>query len=270
MTIITSRSNAKIKAARSLRGRKARQKSGLFLVEGIRHIGEALEAGADFQSIFYTTDFLRSDYAHKLIADASQAGIPCYATTGEVFVSLAEKEKPQGILAVINRPQLDLNDLNPENFPRGVALVSPQDPGNLGTILRTIDAVGASGLLLLEESVDPYHPTAIRASMGTIFWHPVVSVKFKAFASWVQQHPYNVYGTSAQSSIDYRQVERYQMPNILLMGSERQGLDQIHMNLCHSLIHLPMHGRGSSLNLGVAAGVMLFDMMDKQNELDGN
>lgn len=269
MTIITSRSNAKVKAARSLRGRKARQESGLFLVEGIRHTGEAFEAGAEVHSVFYTTDFLRSDFAHKLIADASLKGVPCYATTGDVFVWLAKKENPQGILAIVHRPQPELNDLNPQNFPWGVALVSPQDPGNLGTILRTIDAVGASGLLLLEESIDPYHPTAVRASMGTIFWHPVVSVEFVAFADWVKQHVYHVYGTSAHSSIDYRQVARYERPNILLMGSERRGLDQEQANLCQSLIHLPMHGRGSSLNLGVAAGVMLFEMMEKQVELPG-
>ena len=263
METITSRQNPKIKQARALRERKHREDSGLFLVEGIRQVGEAAEAGADIQAIFYAPERLTSPYALELIQGQAARGVPCHVTTAAVFESLADKEHPQGILAVVRQPKYRLADLSPVNFAWGVALVAPQDPGNLGAILRTIDAVGANGLLLLEKGVDPYHPVAVRASMGSLFWHPLVTASFPDFAGWVRQHGYTVYGTSAHGSHDYRQVAAYRRPLILLMGSEREGLTDDQAAICRAVIRLPMHGRATSLNLAVAAGVMLYSIMDK-------
>jgi TrmH family RNA methyltransferase len=262
MELITSRNNAKVKGARALRRRKARQEQGAFVVEGIRHVGEAVESGANVQAIFYAPDQLVSPYAKSLIQTQSLAGVPCYATTPGVFASLAGKENPQGILAVVQQPARALESLSPGNFRWGVALVSPQDPGNLGTILRTVDAVGANGLILLENSVDPYHPTAVRASMGTLFWLPVVSTSYEAFQNWAQKHRYHIYGTSAHAEADYRAVN-YTSPCILLMGSEQEGLTQAQASICESLVRMPMRGRATSLNLAVATGVMLYAMIEK-------
>jgi len=153
-----------------------------------------------------------------------------------------------------------LSDISPVNFDWGVALVAPQDPGNVGTILRTIDAVGASGLLLLDSSVDPTHPTAVRASMGALFWHPVINVSFGEFASWVRGHGYRVYGTSARGEVSYESIGEYQRPLVLLMGGEREGLTPEQAGLCEGLVRLPMMGQVSSLNLAVATGVMLYEM----------
>jgi TrmH family RNA methyltransferase len=129
--------------------------------------------------------------------------------------------------------------------------------------LRTIDAVGASGLLLLDSSVDPYHPSAIRASMGALFWYPLIRASFDEFARWAVQGGYTIYGTSAHASTDYREFKAYQQPSILLLGSERQGLSADQAAVCHHMLRLPMRGRGSSLNLAVAAGVMLYAMLEK-------
>ncbi len=170
--IITSHSNPKIKQARALRQRKQRDDTGLFLVEGLFHIGEALAAQAGIEALFYAPDLLETDFSRQLIDRAVTAGTPCYETTAEILESLAEKDNPQGVIAVVRQPHRSLADLNPQNFPWGVALVAPQDPGNVGAILRTIDAVGASGLILIDSSVDPYHHTAVRASLGSIFWYP--------------------------------------------------------------------------------------------------
>jgi TrmH family RNA methyltransferase len=263
MDLISSRNNPKIKRARALRGRKSRQESGAFLVEGIRHVGEAIESGAELETIFYAPELLNSEFAEGLVAEVTRAGVNCYATTAEVFESLASKENPQGILAVVRRPEYRLNDLTPENFPWGVALVAAQDPGNVGTILRTLDAVGASGLLLLDEGVDPYHPSAVRASMGALFWHPIVETCFDSFARWVEACAYHVYGTSAHGDVDYGDVERYPSPRILLMGSEREGLTPEQAACCERLVRLPMLGRATSLNLAVATGVMLYVMLGR-------
>ena len=258
--MITSRSNPKIKQARALRKRKDREKQGLFLVEGIRHVGAAAEAGAALRSIFYAPELLSSTYAHELIEQQSNQGLSCFATSAEVFASISERENPQGLLAVIHQREVTLSDISPVNFDWGVALVAPQDPGNVGTILRTIDAVGASGLLLLGSSVDPTHPTAVRASMGALFWHPVINASFDEFTSWVRRHDYGVYGTSALGDVSYESIGEYNRPLVLLMGSEREGLTPEQAAVCDALVRLPMKGQVTSLNLAVATGVMLYEM----------
>lgn len=265
MELITSRSNTKVKFARSLRQRKNRDATGLFLVEGIHHVGEAVEAGADVRDIFYSPELLHSEFALGLVDQQSSTGVACHSTTADVFTSLAEKENPQGILAVVALRSPPLETLDPQTFPLGIALVSPQDPGNVGTILRTIDAAGASGLILLENPVDPTHPTAVRASMGAVFHHPVLRVSFEQFVEWSAAHAYHIYGTSAHGSLDYRQVAQFRSPLILLMGSEREGLSAEHIAVCEQTIRLPMRGRVSSLNLAVAAGILLYSILGKLN-----
>lgn len=268
MTLISSLGNPKVKQVRSLRQRKGRSETGLFIVEGIRHVGEAIEAAGTsglhpaVVAIYYAPDLLTSAFAHELITAQSAGGVPCYALSAEVFSSIADKDNPQGILAVLRRPEQHLSSLNPDNFSWGVALVAPQDPGNLGAILRSIDAVGASGLLLIDNSVDAYHPAAVRASMGALFWYPVVNTSFAAFTCWAGEKGYTIYGTSAHGDADYRTVGRYTRPAILLMGSEREGLSPEQVEVCHALIRLPMRGRASSLNLAVATGVMLYAMLE--------
>jgi TrmH family RNA methyltransferase len=268
MELITSRSNPRIKQTRALQQRRARQEAGLFLVEGIRHVGEAVAAaeagrGGQIEAIYYAPDLLTSPFGRDLVEVQSRRNVPCFATSAEVFASLAEKENPQGLLAVVRQPRMHLADLKPGEFSWGVALVAPQDPGNIGAILRTIDAVGAHGLLLLDGGADPYHPGSVRASMGAIFWYPPVEASFAEFADWARKHHYAILGTSAHASFDYRNLEAYPRPAILLLGSEREGLTEEQAAACTQLIRLPMRGRVTSLNLAVAAGVLLYDMLAK-------
>ncbi len=268
MIQITSRSNPKIKHLRLLRQRKYRQETGQFLVEGIHAVGQAVEAaglastGLEIDSIYYAPEVLTSEFALRLIENQARLGVPCYSTTSEIFEQIADKENPQGILAVARLPMAQLAHLSPDNFPWGVALVAPQDPGNIGTILRTIDAVGASGLILLDSHADPYHPSSVRASMGSIFWYPLVQASFTEFISWAKQLGYHIYGTSAKGSTDYQQVGHYQLPAILLLGSEQKGLSPAQTAQCDVVVRLPMQGRMSSLNLAVAAGVLLYHMLE--------
>ena len=263
MLEITSHQNSKIKQVRALGRKKERASQGMFVVEGIRPVGEAVEAGANFEHVLFAPDLLTSDFAITLIDNLKEKGIPCYSTDGNVLATVTEKDNPQGLLAVVRWQPAILDAFNPDNFAWGVALVSPQDPGNVGTILRTLDAAGADGLLLLEGSVDPTHPTAVRASMGTLFWKPVVQASFAEFAGWAKMHDYHIYGTSAHGSLDYRAVEKYERPAILLLGSERQGLNVEQIAACEQLIKLPMSGRATSLNLAVAAGILIYKMLEE-------
>ena len=270
MTTLVSRNNPKIKQIRQLMAhRKERQSTGLYVVEGIHHVGEAIEARARVEYLCYAPDLLDSEFARRLIHDQELAGTPCLPADSATFTSLAGKENPQGVVAVVQQATRKLDEMSPATFPWVVALVAPQDPGNIGTILRTIDAVGTSGLLLLDDPAndqycaDPYHPSSVRASMGAIFWYPLVWAKFPDFVQWARQHRYKIYGTSAHASLDYRKADQYKPPLVLLMGSERQGLTPFQSVVCDVLLKLPMRGRVSSLNLAVATGVMLYSILEK-------
>jgi TrmH family RNA methyltransferase len=267
MDLISSRNNPKIKRVRALKQRKGRQESGLFTVEGIFHVGEAVAASdtgkVNLDAIYYAPDLLKSDFAKGLIHRQVELGVSSYATTAAVFESIAEKENPQGILAVVRFKVYTLAELSPGNLPWGIALIAPQDPGNVGAIMRTIDAVGANGLLLLDNSVDPFHPSVVRSSMGALFWYPVVRTTFEELIDWTSQHGYHIYGTSVQRGIDYREVGVYHHPLILLMGSEREGLTYEQAAICEKVVRIPMQGRVTSLNLAVATGVISYAILEK-------
>jgi TrmH family RNA methyltransferase len=263
-TLIISLSNPLVKQARALRGHKARAQSGLFLVEGIHPVGEAVEAGWEVETLLYAPDLLTSDYAEGLIARAGARGLHCQPVSAKVMGSLAEKENPQGLLALVKQRAWRLEDFSPGNLKWGVALISPQDPGNLGAILRTIEAVGADGLIVLEGGVDPYHPTAVRASMGTLFWVPVIQASFQTFAGWARRYGYRLVGSSAHATMDYHQLSREVTPTILILGSEQKGLSTEQVAACDVMVSLPMRGRGNSLNLAVAAGILLYALGEKK------
>ena len=261
--LISSHSNPLVKQIRALRQRKERDQSGLFLVEGIHHVGEAVEAGWPIEALVYAPDQLTSDFGQRLVTVQSQLGIRCVALTTELFSSITEKENPQGLLAVVRQRQAGLNDIQTGHFHFGVALVSPQDPGNVGTILRTIDAVAADGLFLLDGGVDPYHPSTIRASMGTIFWKSLVQASFDDFVTWARRNGYLLVGTSAHAKVDYRSFEHAGQPLILVLGNEQKGLSLDQMAACDISLSMPMRGRVSSLNLAVAAGILMYTVFDK-------
>ena len=256
---LTNPRNPDVKLTRKLQQRKVRDETGLFVAEGIRHVGEAIEAGADVAWICYSPDLLKSPFANDLLETQRKAGRRVYALAEDVFRSLADKDNPQGVLAVIRRPSATLGALNAATHPWLVALVRPQDPGNIGTVLRTMDAVGANGLLLLDGGADPGHPNAVRASLGALFWLPIVTTTFDEFATWAAAQDYRLIGTSENGSVDYR-AARYARPSILVMGSEREGLTPAQEAACHEVVRLPMRGRVTSLNLAVATGVLLYAM----------
>lgn len=250
--LITSLSNPLIKQARALRQKKARVESGLFLVEGIHHVGEVVEAGWDVETILYASGLLTSPFAHDLI---SRLNFQPQPVTAQVMESLADKENPQGILAIVRQKKTQLKDLKP--IRRAVALVASQDPGNVGTVLRSMDAVGADALFMLDGGVELYHPTVIRASMGTLFWKPVIQTSFDEFIKWARQEKHQLIGTSAKADSDYRALIP-QEPWSLVLGNEQKGLSPEQTAACDVTVSLPMHGRVSSLNLAVAAGVLLY------------
>ena len=260
--LITSVHNPLAKQIRSLRQKKGREESGLFLAEGIHPVGEAIEAGWPIETLVYAPDQLKSDFASRLVSERLSRGLPCAAVASALFTDLAGKENPQGILAIIRQRHMDLEAAGSVNIHLAAALVSPQDPGNVGTILRTLDAVNADALFLLDGGVELYHPSVVRASMGTLFWKPIIQASFQEFIAWAKERGFFLIGTSAHAQTDYRQLEGVKKPAILIFGSEQKGLLPEQLAGCDLSVSLPMKGRVSSLNLGVAAGILLYKMME--------
>lgn len=258
--MITSTSNPTIKRIRALRQRKAREESGLCFLEGIRLVAEAVQSGAEVECLVVAPALLTSPFAQALVSQQTAIGVPVVEVTPEVFASLSQKEGPQGLAAVARRRFATLANLRLDRCPGPVALLEPADPGNLGAIIRTADAVGAAGVIILGPAADPYDPTALRASTGAIFALPIVCTSWEAFVDWKQAKSLPLIGTSDKAAIGFQTVV-YPQPAVLLMGSEREGLTVSHQALCDLVVAIPMRGRSDSLNLAVATGVMLYELL---------
>ncbi|HET7035060.1 MAG TPA: RNA methyltransferase [Thermomicrobiaceae bacterium] len=259
---ITSRSNATIKAIRKLRLRGERERAGCFFVEGVRQVAEAVQLGAPLDELIVAPELLRSPFARELVADATERGVPVLEVSPEVFRSLSLKEHPQGLAAVVRQRWAALDEIAPRAGLCWLALEAVADPGNLGTILRTAEAVGAGGVILLGPSTDPYDPTAVRASTGAVFSQPLVRATLAAFAAWAGRHGLQVAGASPAAALDYAGAP-YQRPLVLLLGSERQGLSPDGLAICDLLVRIPMAGRSDSLNLAVATGIVLYEIFNQ-------
>ena len=266
---LSSKSNPTIKQIRSLRSRKEREQTGSFFVEGIRIVGEAAELEADVELVVFAPALLGSRYARETVRQLQEKSIPCLEVTAEVFGSISAKEGPQGIGAVVRQRWEKLERVRPADELCWVALDAVQDPGNLGTILRTSDAVGGAGVILIGLTTDPHDPAAVRASMGAIFSQRLVRTTPADFDAWKRRHGYRVVGTSDAAGIDYQELS-YQPPLVLLMGSERQGLSAEEQALCDSMVRIPMVGRSDSLNLAVAAGVVLYEIFNQRRVRSSN
>jgi TrmH family RNA methyltransferase len=258
MKTITSPSNPTIKFIRSLRQRKERKSTGFFYVEGIRLIGEAVRTQQRFLHVIICPELLDSPFGKELVTTIEGQGVDTISVPEAIFNSISLKEGPQGIAAVLEENWGVLEELI---IKKGlwVALDAVQDPGNLGSILRSLDAAGGQGIILLDESTDPYHPTSVRASMGGIFSQKIIQCSFATFSNWKTRSTYPLIGTLCGEGLNYR---RYNYPEdmILLMGSEQKGLSSKHKEICDGVVTIPMKGTVDSLNLSNATSIVLFEI----------
>lgn len=261
--MITSTSNPTIKEIRKLRERKERERTGLYYLEGLRIVGEAFACGAELQQIVVAQELLVSEFGLELAQKARASRIDCIEVSAEVFSSISAKDGPQGIAAVAKEKWSGLDQ--PLHAGDWVALVAVQSPGNLGTILRTHDSVGGRGIILLDNSVDPYDPVVVRASMGAIFSQEIVLTTLPEFTQWRSRHSVPVIGASGGASEDYHTAV-YPPDLVLLMGSERQGLTASHLAICDQTVRIPMVGRSDSLNLAVATAIILYEIFNHRRD----
>ena len=260
---ITAFSNPLIKQVRDLRDKRHRRESGRFLAEGLRILTEAREAGRLPTLLFFAAASAGHALVRELIAAVETAGGEAIETTPDILSKLSGKDNPQAVVGVFEAWDTPLDAL--DRSASGIWLVAERlrDPGNLGTILRTGDAVGAGGLILIGECVDPFSVEAVRASMGALFTVPVVWSEWPAFLTWLRAGPGQLVGLSLDTDTDYR-AARYEAPTFLLTGNEAQGMPADYATACDLLVKLPMLGKADSLNAAVATAVMAYEVLGQQ------
>ena len=263
--MITSTANEQIKAIRKLHERKYREETGTFYVEGIRIVREAMMMPQRIETLIVAPELLQSASAEEALLEVNSKGVPILEVSRAVFESFGLKEHPVGLAAVVKQIWAKLDTILPEQMGLWVGLDSIADPGNLGTIMRTMDAVGAKGIFLVDNCTDPFDPSAIRASMGAIFPLDLVKINHEDLVGWKRDKKVAVYGTSDAAKVDYQAMD-YPENMILMMGSERQGLHQELLRVCDELVAIPMAGRSDSLNLAVATAVTLYEIYNQQRK----
>jgi TrmH family RNA methyltransferase len=257
---VTAFSNPLVKQARGLRDKKNRRREGLFLAEGLRILTEAREAGVLPQRIFY------SDGSHKLVQrliDETEAvGGEAIETSAEILHKISGKDNPQTVLGVYRAFDTALDRLDRTAASLWIVAQALRDPGNVGTILRTGEAVGAGGLILVDECADAFSVEAVRASMGALFTQKIAAAPWEAFIAWLRSGPGELIGTSLNAAEDYQQP-RYGRPAFILVGNEQAGLPPAYEAECDTLVKIPMRGRADSLNAAVAAAVMAYEVINQ-------
>ncbi|MGI8932042.1 MAG: TrmH family RNA methyltransferase, partial [Sphingomicrobium sp.] len=252
---ITSFSNETVKLLRSLRDKRARREHGLFLAEGLRILTEARDRGRLPVIVAYSSSNEIHPLASEIIIAAERAGGDVIETTPDILSKMSGKDNPQAILGAYTQPDASLAAIDRGASPLWIVAQALRDPGNIGTILRTGDATGAGGLILIDDSADPYSVEAVRASMGAIFTQAVATARWEEFLPWLRSGPGQLVGTSLNSDQGYLDA-RYDRPCFLLIGNESQGLPADYEAECDTLAKMPMLGRADSLNAAVAAAVM--------------
>jgi RNA methyltransferase, TrmH family len=258
---ITAFSNPLVKQVRGLQDKKNRRREGLFIAEGLRILTEAREEGRVPELLFYAAG-TRHPLLDALIAAIEAAGGDVIETNEDILGKIAAKENPQTVVGVYRLFDTRLEAIDRAAAPLWIVAQALRDPGNIGTILRTGDAVGAGGLILVDDCADPFSVEAVRASMGALFTQRIAAARWGEFLAWLRTGPGQLVGTSLQADIDYQQP-RYEQPCFILVGNEQAGLPEEYEAACDLLVKMPMLGKADSLNAAVATAVMSYEVINQ-------
>lgn len=267
-TLITSTANERIKRIRSLRMRKERDKTGLTFVEGIRSVVEAVQVEAPIDCLVVCPKLLKGKPGWDAVSIARSREVEVVEVDETVFRTMSKRDGPQGIAAVLKQRWERLQDIEPGTGATWVALESAADAGNIGTIVRTCDATGAEGVILLDNTADPFDPVAMRASTGAVFTTRLVRASFAEIREWAQTYGVTMVGTAGDAAEDYRTAD-YGTSTLIVMGSERAGLPAPYQAACDRMVSIPMRGRADSLNLAVATGLVLYEVLHQRERVEG-
>jgi TrmH family RNA methyltransferase len=255
--VVTSLSNPTVKAVRALHLRKERDETGLFVAEGLKNVTEGVELGHAPKILLYGKDAGDHPLLRRAIQATTAARGEVIEVTHDILAKVSRRDNPQAVVGVFPQVFRPLAEVAPGPSQSVVALHRVRDPGNLGTIVRTADAAGCGGVILVGECCDPYSVEAVRATMGSVFAVPLTRCSEAEFAAWRAGWPGSVVGALLSATVDHRHAD-YRKPALILMGNEQQGLPPDMAALCDVAVKIPMRGRADSLNLSVATGIMIY------------
>jgi TrmH family RNA methyltransferase len=256
---VTGFSNPTVKYLRSLRDKKHRRRAGQFLVEGLRLLEDARASGR-----LPRTLVMAEAREHPLLArlegEVAAAGGEVIATTPDILAKITGKDNAQSVCGVFDEWDTGLAGLDRTAAPIWLAAQALRDPGNLGTMLRTCDAVGAGGLILIDDCADPFSAEAVRASMGAVFTVGLAQARWDEFLPWLRAGEGQLVAASLRHAVPYRGAA-YRAPCFILVGNESQGLPEDYEAACDLRVTMPMRGRADSLNAAVAGAVLAYEVL---------
>jgi TrmH family RNA methyltransferase len=258
---ITAFSNPLVKDVRALRDKKGRRRQGMFMAEGLRILTQARETGR-LPAILFFAEGTRHPLLDILVEEVEAAHGDVVETTPDILHKLSGKDNPQTVLGIFRTFDTGLGLIDRSEADLWIVAQALRDPGNLGTILRTGDAVGAGGLILVDDCADPFSVESVRATMGALFTQKIAIADWGSFTAWLREGEGELIGTSLNASQDYQQP-RYGKPSFILVGNEAQGLPEAYEAECDTLVKIPMFGSADSLNAAVAAAVVAYELVNQ-------
>lgn len=250
---------------RGLYQRDNRDKTGLFLVEGVRFLVSAINVDAEILFLILCPELAIGSFAQRVITRKKKKGIPVLYLNERQFRWISyHKEPQQGVIAVLRQKWVPLPHYRRIRKHMWLAAEKIQSPGNLGTIIRTAQAAGCQGFILLGDEIDPYDPLVVRATMGAIFYQKFVRSHKQPFLQWKKRTECRVIGACCQAEKDFRTLP-YDDLTVLMLGNERKGLSELQKDCCDEWVRIPMKGGIDSLNLGVAASIFLYEFYNRRH-----
>jgi TrmH family RNA methyltransferase len=265
---ITSLANPIIKDIKALSLKKARDETKTFMAEGLKLVIDALELGWTIRTLIYSKAAKGKPMVEKVAARTIASGGLVLEVSEKVMSAITRRDNPQMVAGVFEQRWMALKDVRPSASETWVALDRVRDPGNLGTIIRTADAAGASGVILVGDCTDPFSLETVRATMGSLFAVPLVKTTPADFLRWKKDSGARLVATHLAGAVDYRTIDYRSRPVVLMMGNEQSGLPDDLAGAADALARIPQVGRADSLNLAVATGVMLFEVRRHLLSLD--
>jgi TrmH family RNA methyltransferase len=258
-----------VKDIKALALKKYRERDNAYMAEGLKLVIDGLDAGWTIRFFIFAKAGNGNPAVEKAAARTVAAGGTVLEVSEKVLSAITRRENPQMVVGVFEQRYRPLKDIRPAPGDVYVALDRVRDPGNLGTIIRTADAVGAKGVILVGDCTDPFAIEAVRATMGSLFAVPLTETDEEEFLAWRKGFKGLVVGTHLKGSVDYRTVDYSKGPVLLMMGNEQKGLPDSLAEACDKLVRIPQAGKADSLNLAVATGVMLYEIRRSAFPLTG-
>lgn len=260
---ITSTKNPQIKAVLNLRDARTRRETGLILIDGLREIERALDAGVVVEEAYAHMQKLQAPTAQAILRRIREAGARLVTISDRVLEKIAYGDRGDGLVVVARRPSIGLSDIDTDQFAMVAVIEGLEKPGNIGAIVRSADGAGVCAVIVTEAAADPYGPNSIRASTGTIFSTKLVEATFDATRDWCAEHALQIVAATPHASLDYHDLD-FRHPTAVVLGSEARGLTQRWGDRATGA-RVPMCGRADSLNVSVTAALFFYEALRQRS-----